>query len=568
MRHLLPLLMLGSLVTAAEQPAPATAPAKGSGTLIMQLSGSFPLRPASLFFADRDSSLHDATMNLRQALAEPEPRLVLDLTEGFQPNLAAAEELAAVLRARPAGKHVACLLDNAQDNALVVAAACDEVAMSSAGILMIDGLAASSDYYADALAKVGVKFHAVTSGPAKTAPEALTRNQPSEAAIKEHEHLVFGLDRVLVEESARGGLDAAGVQAARARAPQTSSIAVAAKLADRAVEPGAWLRDQPGPVRHFSSGRDLPDLGSLSGMVSFWKTLMEGDQPPKHAQMVAVVELEGMIIDGEVSLPGETIAGTDTADLFDRLATDAHVVAVVVRVNSGGGSAGASDRIHFAVRRCAAAKPVVALFDGVAASGGYYLGCAAREIMVHRGTITGSIGVFAVTPDLEGTRELLGIHRHTISTGPRADLFSTGPFTAEKEAGLRQVIAAVDARFQGLVAERRKLDPAKVAELAGGRVYGGDEAIALGLADRLGDLPTAVARARELAGIKNPLPIERLPRGGGLAARLGLGTSLGPIPGAALPAGLDLPADLRGWLALALTRRPLVMAWSAGLDLR
>ena len=569
MRHfaLLALLPLLSFLAVLAAPAgEAGAPAgASSGTLVMQLSGSFPLRPASFMLEEREQSLHDTTMNLRTALGEKEGRLVLDLSEGFAPSLVAAEEIAAVLRTRPANKRVVCLLDNASDSALVVAAACDEVVMAEAGLLMLKGLAATTDYYADALNRIGVKFHAVTSGPAKSAPEQLTRNGPSETSIAEHERLVHGLDRVLLEECARGPLDAAGVQAARALSPQTGAVALSTHLCDRAVEPGAWLRDQPAPVRYFRSERDSPDLSSLSGMMAFWKTLTEGESRPSYPQMVAIVELAGMIVDGDSSTPGYTIGGSDTARLFDRLAADGQVVAVVVRVDSGGGSADASDRIHFALRRLAAAKPVVALFDSVAASGGYYLGCAAREIMVHRGTITGSIGVFAVVPDLEGTRDLLGIHRHSIVTGPRAELFTTGAFTPEKEAALRQVIATVDGRFQALVAERRKLPAAKVAELAGGRVFGGDEAVANGLADRLGTLPAAGARARELAGIKTPLPLERFPRSGGLAARLGLtGSSLGSLA----VGGLRLPAELRLWLSLAASGQPLILAWAGSLDLQ
>jgi len=180
--------------------------------------------------------------------------------------------------------------------------------------------------------------------------------------------------------------------------------------------------------------------------------------------------------------------------------------------------------------------------------------------MVHHGTITGSIGVFAMVPDLDGMRARLGIHRHTIASGPRAGLFSTDAFTPEKEAAFRQVVNDVDQRFQALVAERRKIDLVKMAELAGGRVFSGDEAIANGLADRLGDLPSAVARARELAGITEPLPLERLPEAGGLAARLGLGgVSSGVLP--ALAAGL--PAELRLWLAAAQHGKVQVMAWHA-----
>jgi len=547
----------------------APAPAIGSpeGTLMISLSGSLPLRPgAGFFFGDSGMSLHDATAALKRAMSDPERRVVLDCSTEFHPGLAAAEELAAVLRTRPASKKVACLIDNASDAVLAMAAACDEVVMVEAGMLNIDGLALTSDYYGDALNLFGIKFHAVTSGPAKTAPEPFTSNRPSATAIAEHQRLVSALDQASRALIVRGTLSAEAVKAAYAQAPQTSVIAKQLGLVTAVAEPGAWLRNQPGPVRHLKTGTELPKLNTLPEMLAFLSQLMNGEPRQKPKRCVAVVELEGSIIDGDGSLPGYTIAGNDTARLFDRLIDDERVVAVVVRINSGGGSAGASDRVHHALRRLSAVKPVVALYDAVCASGGYYIGCAAREIMVHRGTITGSIGVFAMVPDLDGMRARLGIHRHTIASGPRTELFSTDAFSPEKEAAFRQVVTDVDERFQALVAERRKLDRAKVHDLAGGRVFSGDEAVANGLADRLGDLPTAVARARELAGVTEPLPLERLPETVGLAAKLGLGG----ISGGVLPAlthGLPaltygLPAELRLWLAAAQRGRVQILAWS------
>jgi protease-4 len=551
-RLLILLACVGTLAAAEAVPANVNR----QGTVILSLSGTFPLRPHFFLLGEQNTSLHDATMRLREAVNAPEGRLVLNLSDGFDPDLAAAEEFASVLRSRPAGKQVACLLDTSKNSVLAVAAACDEVVMVEAGMLLVSGLAMSNDYYADALAKLGVHCEAVISGPAKTAPEPLTRNRPSEAAIQEHQRLLQSLDRALIEASRRGALDEAALRAIRASAPQTGAIAVAGKLVDRAVEPGTWLKEQPAPVRYFKEDSNLPDLSTIGGMMAFWSTLMQGESQPRQPKVVAVVELEGLITDEGDSNPGFTIVGPDTADLFDRLAADARVMAVVVRVNSGGGSATASDRIHHAIRRVAQAKPVVALFDAVAASGGYYLGCAADEVLVHHGTITGSIGVFALHPSLDGTRDLLGIHRHTLLAGPRADLFSTAGLTPDKEAALRQVVEDIDQRFQGLVAQRRKLAPERVRELAGGKVFTGDEAVALGLADKIGTLASAVIRARELAKIPTPLPLERYPRHGGLAARLGL-------TGASVTvAGVEVPAEFSVWLRLIGAGRPLIMAWT------
>jgi protease IV len=561
MKPTLLLLVLAVLaVSAADVEAPAPAAKLNQGTLVVTLSGSLALRPGGgILFGDSGMSLHDATAALKRAMSDPEKRVVLDCSTEFHPDLAAAEELAAVLRARPSGKQVACLIDNASDAVMVMAAACDEVVMVEAGMLNLDGIALSTDYYGDALALFGVKFNAVTSGPAKTAPEPFTSGRPSATAIAEHERLVNALDRAVRELVVHGDLTVEAVKAAYARAPQTSTIARELGLVTSVAEPGAWLRGQPGPVRHLKTGAQLPKIDTLPEMLNFISTLMNGEQRQRPAKSVAVVELEGSIIDGDGSLPGYTIAGNDTARLFDRLGEDERVVAVVVRINSGGGSAGASDRVYHALRRLSTVKPVVALFDSVCASGGYYIGCAAREIMVHRGTITGSIGVFAMIPDLSGLRARFGIHRHVVASGPRAELFSTDAFTPEKEAAFRQVVGDVDGRFQALVAERRKLDRATVGDLAGGRVFSGDEAVANGLADRIGTLPLAVARARELAGISEALPLERFPEAGGLAAKLGLGG----VSSSALSAVMqNLPAEVRLWLAAARHGRLQVMAWS------
>jgi protease-4 len=559
------LVLLFSLsdLTGAEGPEAKTTTGDPGGTLVVNLSGSLPLRPGGgMLFGDSGMSLYDATVLLKRAMTQVERRIVLDCSLEFDPGLTVAEELVAVLRSRSPDKRVICLIDNASDAVMALAAACDEVVMVEADILNVDGLSLSNDYYADALNRFGIKFHAVTSGAAKTAPEPFTSSRPSAAAIAEHQRLISALDQATLALGVRKNISLERLMAARAQAPQTAAIAKEYGLVDAAVEPGAWLKNQPGPVRYLRQETNKPDFNSLAGIMAFMNELMEGEQKKTRTRSVAVVELEGSIIEGDVSAPGYTIAGHDTAALFDRLINDTNIVGVVVRINSGGGSAGASDRAYYALKRLAAVKPVVALFDAVCASGGYYIGCAAKEIMVHRGTITGSIGVFAMIPDLEATRALFGVNRHTISTGPRAEVFSTSSFTADKEAAIRQVVVAVDERFQSIVAENRRLALDKVHELAGGRVFSGDEAVALGLADRLGDLPAAVARVRELAGINEALPLERLPYASGLAARLGLGGVQG-VQSAMLE--VAIPPVIRVMVEQVQRSRLQVMAWTSPL---
>lgn len=556
MRLLLPLL---AVLAAAWQPL-AAAEGSADGTVVVTLSGSLDLRPEPDFFGHHDASLHEATVDLRKALRSAEKTVVIDLSSGFEGSLAAAEELASVIRAEKGGgeghpvegRTVTCLLDGNGDSALAIASACDRTVMASAGMLDVDGISIESLYFADALAKVGVRFHAVASGPHKTAHEPFTRNAPSPEGAAELEELAKALDRVLLDLSQRAGLERAEVQAARGRSPQTPDLAKELKLVDAVAEPGAWLAKLPEPVRwQGDDAGKAPEPAGMAGMMQLMTKLLQGDAAPRYAKAVAVIELAGEITGGE-SNPGRTIGPDDTCRMLDEIADDERIPAVVLRLDSPGGDAGASDRIHHAVRRLAEKKPVVALFDAVSASGGYYIGCAADEILVHRATITGSIGVFALIPDAGGTLDLLGIHRFAVSTGPRADLMSlTAPFSPEREAGLRQIVEDVDKRFQGLVAERRKLEPAKVAELAGGRVFTGEQAVGNGLADGFGTLASAVAAARKRAKIGEQLPLERYPRDRGLFSRLGMGGVSAVLPRAALRLQ-----------RLAAMRRVQVMAWA------
>jgi protease-4 len=539
---------LGFTATAAEGSA--------DGTVIVTISGGLELRPAPDLFGQHERSLHEVTVDLRKALRSPERRVVLDLAAGWDGSLSAAEELAAVLRSEKGtveGRTVTCLVDGTDDSAMAVAAACDEVVMASAGLLDVDGVAIESYYFADALAKLGVKFHAVASGAHKTAHEPFTRNAPSPEGAAEFEDLAKSLDRVVLALSQRPNLSRDQLLAARARSPQTPALAKELKLVDATAEPGAWLAKLPEPVRWQGDETKNPEVQGMAGLMQLATKLMQGDQGPRYAKAVGIIELAGEIVGGGDSVPGQSIAPDDTIEMLEEVANNDRLPTVVLRIDSPGGDAGASDRIHHAVRRLAEKKPVVALFDSVAASGGYYIGCAADTILVHRATITGSIGVFALVPDASGTLDLLGIHRFGVTTGPRADLMSlTAPFTPEREAALRQVIEDVDQRFQGLVAERRKIDLAKVHDLAGGRVYTGEDAVGNGLADGFGTLATAVAEARKRTKIEESLPLERYPHSKGILARLGMGGGVQAL----------LPREAARLQRLASCRRLQIMAWA------
>jgi protease-4 len=229
---------------------------------------------------------------------------------------------------------------------------------------------------------------------------------------------------------------------------------------------------------------------------------------------VAVIYAEGVIASGSASSTAASVAVTPrriTADLR-RAASDSSVKAVVVRVNSPGGSVVASSEIYQALKDFG--KPVVFSFGETAASGGYYIACAGKWIVANPDTLTGSIGVISQMPNAEELMKKLGVQFIVIKSGQNKDIGNPFRQMTDDEKKLWQTI--VDEVYEGfvkIVAEGRSLPEDKVRQLADGRVYTGRQAKELGLVDQLGYLDDAVAKAGELGGIKGkPRVVEYLPR--------------------------------------------------------
>jgi protease-4 len=238
---------------------------------------------------------------------------------------------------------------------------------------------------------------------------------------------------------------------------------------------------------------------------------------------IVVVHLEGPVVDGP-GAPGATaIADVPTRKLLDGLARDDAVAGVVLAVQSPGGSAQASELIWRAIRRLGEQKPVVAALGKVAASGGYYIAVAAREILAHPATLTGSIGVVAAKVVVGGALGKLGATSEAVLGAPQADFFSgESPFSDEQRRRFRVVLAETYARFVGRVAEGRGRTPEDTEPLAQGRVWLGTRAVASGLADGFGDVDAAVRRVAELAAVQRPRRVDAWvsPRANRLFARL------------------------------------------------
>lgn len=519
------------------------------GTALVYLQGTYPLRTPMPLFGPAPLTRSEGRAQLQRAFDSGRQQVVIDCSRGLGLSAACAEAFAALIRSNDSDERtVSCLIDNASDTTMILAAACDEVLCMKAGFNQIDGVALYMDYYADALKKVGIQFHAVTSGAQKTGPEFLTRNEPSDAAIAEAQKLMNGVDQNIQQQSVRTGLSVEDLQAARELSPQTNEEMLSSGLADRVVEVLAWRSELPQPVQVIKRESNVPDLSSFAGMMKFYAQLMSGPRDRKPAAYLAVLELEGAIMDGSSDDPA-SIATRKTVKVLRDLTDDDRARAVLIRINSGGGSATASDRIYHAIKGLAAKKPCAVLIDDVAASGGYYIACGAQRIFAHRSSITGSIGVFAFMPDISAMRSMLGVHRKVLSSSGRATLMDTGAFDEDKRAALLSIIEDIDRRFQGIVASERALSGDAVAALADGKVYMAGEALELGLIDELGGCETALAWLQQQAG-DGELPTQRFPEQQGLAEMLGLGLG-----------SSWMPATMRVLVRMARAQRLQVCCW-------
>jgi len=240
----------------------------------------------------------------------------------------------------------------------------------------------------------------------------------------------------------------------------------------------------------------------LIGSVFIAVGLMGGDKHYVVGSGVGLLEIKGIIIDSQ-----------ETVKQVNDLKKDDRVKAVVLRIDSPGGVVGPSQEIHAEIKKLAAKKKVVVSMGSVAASGGYYIATAANSIYANPGTITGSIGVLMKFSNLEGLLGKIGMKAFTLKTGKFKDVGSPArPMTDQEKAMLQAVIDNTHSQFVRAVAEGRKLPEADVRTIADGRIFTGEQALALKLVDRIGTLQDAVEEAGRLGGISGEPQLIRPPK--------------------------------------------------------
>jgi protease-4 len=474
--------------------------------VVIDLSGSLPIRPARSDLPGRTGqlrsrprSLHELAALLRALAAARWLEGAVFRLDGLEVTYPTAYALRRLIHEfRESGKFATAFLSTISRRAYYVACAADEVIAPETADVRLHGVGVCRFFFGEALARLGVRFEKVAVGEAKTAMDGFARHDMSPAERQQLEAILAELEDQFTKEVAIDRhLPPARVRAAIDEGATSAQRLEELGLVDRvAYEDEVVGAEKP---QFAEAQRFLPMRASGGG------------------KSIAVVSLTGLIVPGS-SAPPRMLrpSGISSSDAISRAlrlaAADERVGAVVLHVDSPGGSALASDLIWRAVRLAGASKPVVALMGAVAASGGYYAAAAARHVVAAPATITGSIGVVTGKFVADGLLERHGIRAELLERGPYALVGSPARALSKDERGLlERSTREVYARFVARVADGRRIAPERVDALGQGRIWLGSDAVKVGLVDELGDWETALSRAAELAGISRDAPIWDVP---------------------------------------------------------
>ena len=493
-----------------------------------------PADPLSALLTMRRTRLQDLLDGLRRAGDDDRVRALVVKVGGSRIGLARIQELrAAIGDFRRSGKLAVAWAESFGDFVrgnlpYYLATGFDRIYLQPSGTLGLTGVAVEQVFLHDALEKLGIGFESAKRYEYKSAPDQFTESGFTGPAREAAARLAESVTEQLAGAVAAGrGLPVEQVTALLARGPFLARQALDAGLVD-----GLMYRDEVYEQVRREAGQEATLLylhryqrqRSLSDLPRWLGGSVHGMTPGQHERFVATIYAHGAIRHGRSGRggPGGSGMGSDTvAAALRAAAADEGARAVVLRVNSPGGSYTASDVIwREVVKLRAAGKPVVVSMGDVAASGGYFISAPADVIVAQPGTITGSIGVFMGKPVLRELFGRAGVATDTVADGAGADIAtmfsSSRPFSEAEWERINEWLDAVYADFTQKVADGRRLPPERVHELARGRVWTGADAIANGLADEAGGLREAIAIARKRAGLPADAPARSYPRLGPL----------------------------------------------------
>ncbi len=489
-----------------------------NGALVIQLDGAVVEETADVSTSDlllaqttnaelpRDVRASDIERALRSAARDPRIKLVaFDLSRFTGAGFVHLRDIGAAMDSvRAAGKPVLTYADAYVDDGTLLAAHASEAWVNPMGGAMAVGPGGSSQYFGTLLQKLKVDAHVFRVGTYKTFVEPYTRDGPSPAAIESYSDLYGGLWRAWQADvkKARPRANIALVTGdpigwLKASGGNFSKASQAAGLVDRIGTPSdfaARVAELSGSTTATTSSGDL--VGTQLA------TYLAAHPESTGGAAIGVVTIAGNIVDGDAG-PG-TAGGDRIAEALDD-ALDSGVKALVVRIDSPGGSVLASERIRRSIERYKQKGiPVVASMANLAASGGYWVSTPAQYVFAEPGTITGSIGVFGILPSFERALADIGVHSGGVKTTPlsgQPDLL--GGLSPEFEQMVQMGIEDAYGKFLGLVGKARGKTPQQIDAIAQGRVWTGERARQNGLIDAFGDMDAALDYAAKAAKLGN-----------------------------------------------------------------
>ena len=481
----------------------------------IKIEGALPESPGEMsLFGDMGLDLRKMMARLDRAAEDSSVAgVVLEIDTAF--GRGKLNELrSAVKRVQAKGKKVYAFMETAYGPQYCLAAACDEVVMPESGDILLPGVRAEFTFYKDLLAKLGIEADMMHVGDYKGAAEPYTRTSLSEPVRKNMTALIDDMyDEMLTTIAADRDLKVEEVRKAVNKGLLSAEEAKELGLIDRVAYPDEFRKrladehktDRLVYVLNYEKKTVDADFSGPMGMMKMFQTIFAGekDKRPTSGDKVAIVYCVGPIMSGESqndALAGSVMGSTTIVEALRQAAKDDNVKAIVMRVDSPGGSALASDLIWRQTQ--AIEKPIVVSMGDVAGSGGYYISMGADRIFAEPGTITGSIGVVGGKMAMKGLYDWIGMDVETIARGDNSGIFSsTEKFTKGEREVIEKWMKDIYKQFTAKAAKGRGMSEEDLEKLAGGQVFTGRVAKRHGLIDEVGTLRDAIQSAKRLAGL-------------------------------------------------------------------
>lgn len=468
--------------------------------------------PFASFMGNSDAqpiSLTDAVRAIDKARDDDRISAIYLNVEGISAGLASVDALRIALqRFKDSDKPIIAYADSYSQKAYYLSSVADQVLLNPEGNVELVGISSSTLMMKDALDKLGVEMQIFKVGTYKSAVEPYIQNKISDANREQIQAYISGLWNAITEgvAEARGiSREAVETFADSGKAFGTAQEAVQAGLVDSLV----YRSDVEGIMRQTLELGEEDSLPMLT--LAQLATTLEGTDGSLSGGQIAVLYAEGEIKPEQISSYSPSVSiNSKLIDELAEKAKDNDVKAVVLRINSPGGSAFLSEQIHEEVKRLAERKPVVVSMGDLAASGGYYIAAPAHYIVAEPNTLTGSIGIFGMIPNISGLTNKLGLGTEVVKTSKFAGMGGGSLFglpmqamTTEEKALIQGHVERGYRTFLSRVAEGRKMSLEAVDSVAQGRVWLGSKAKELGLVDEMGGLQVAIDKAAELADISD-----------------------------------------------------------------